>query len=422
MGATLAEKILASHSSDGKAAAGDIVEATVDFVMVHEVLGSRIKPILDEMGVEKLWDPKRVLVVNDHWVPAPNIQSAEIHQRNREFVEKHGITHFCDVNCGICHQIMADWGLARPGELIVGCDSHTCSYGAFNAFSTGLAATDTAIILATGSNWFRVPESRRFEISGRLSEFVMSKDLILRIVSDLGADGATYEALEFHGPTIDEMTVPSRMTMCNMSVEAGAKTAIMTVNEPTASWLNARSAMSAWIPLEPDDDAEYVETHRYDLESDPLDPIVSEPHSPANGRPVQEVEGTEIDQAFIGSCTNGRLEDIEMAARILRGRNVARGVRLILTPASMETYLSAVRAGFIETLITSGAIVTNPTCGACVGGHLGVLGPKEVAISSTNRNFRGRMGHPDSLVYLASPATVAASAITGVITDPRSVV
>ncbi|UCE10323.1 MAG: 3-isopropylmalate dehydratase large subunit [Candidatus Thorarchaeota archaeon] len=421
MGATLAEKILATHTTDGKATAGEIVEANVDFVMVHEVLGSRIMPILDEMGVDKVWDPKRILVVNDHWAPAPNIQSAEIHQRNRDFVRKHGITHFCDVNCGICHQVMADWGLARPGELIVGCDSHTCSYGAFNAFSTGLAATDTAIILATGSNWFRVPESRRFEISGELPDFVMSKDLILRIVTDLGSDGATYESLEFHGPTIDSMTVPSRMTMCNMSVEAGAKTAIMTLNESATSWLNAKSAMSTWTPMEPDRDAGYVETHRYDLDSDPLGPIVSAPNSPANGKAVEEVEGIEIDQAFIGSCTNGRLEDIEIAARILKGKNVAQGVRLILTPASMETYLSAVRAGFIETLITSGAVVTNPTCGACVGGHLGILGPDEVAISSTNRNFRGRMGHPESLVYLASPATVAASALKGVITDPRSV-
>ncbi len=421
MGKTIAEKILASHTSDGKATAGEIVEASVDLIMLHEVLGSRVIPILDEMGVEKIWDPRRVLVVNDHWAPAHNVHSAEIHARNREFVKKHKIEHFCDINSGICHQVLAEKGLAAPGELIIGCDSHSTSYGAFNAFAAGLAATDSAIVLATGKNWFRVPDSIRIDIHGNLSPMVMSKDLILKIITDLGSDGANYRSIEFHGVTVDGMSVASRMTMCNMGAEAGAKSALMTVSKPVLEWLEDRGRSPPWNAVEPDADAEYVERITYDLSKDPLDPIVAVPHSPASGRPVSEVAGIHIDQAFIGSCTNGRLEDMEIAARIVEGKQIHPDTRLIITPASRETYLAAMKAGLVEILIRAGAVVTNSTCGACIGGHLGVLGPSEVAVSSTNRNFRGRMGHKDSLVYLASPATVAASALKGKIADPRSV-
>lgn len=415
---TIAEKILANHTENGKAEAGEIIEARVDFIMVHEVLGSRILDVLREMGVDSVWDPERIMVVNDHWAPAPNIESAIIHQRNREFAKKHGIKYLCDVNCGVSHQVLVEWGLARPGELIIGSDSHTTSYGALNAFATGFAATDSAIVLATGKNWFRVPESIKIEVNGRFQEMVMSKDLILKIIRDMGTDGANYKAIEFHGDTIDRMTVASRMTMCNMSVEVGAKAGIMTVNKEVQNWLNLRARESRWQEVSPDPDADYVDTIQYDLDREPLEPMVATPHSPANGRPVTEVDA-EIDQALIGSCTNGRLEDLAIAARILKGRRKHKYVRLIVTPASMETYRAALEMGYIETLITAGAIVTNPTCGACVGGHLGVLGPNEVAVASTNRNFRGRMGHYDSEIYLASPATVATSAITGKITDPR---
>jgi homoaconitase/3-isopropylmalate dehydratase large subunit len=250
----------------------------------------------------------------------------------------------------------------------------------------------------------------------------MSKDLILKIVSDLGASGANYRSIEFHGPTIDSMSVASRMTMCNMTVEAGAKCGLMTVNDAVRDWVNIYAPSVQWNPTLPDADAQYLETMKMNLDSEPLGPIVALPHSPANGSPVSEVEGVLIDQAFIGSCTNGRLEDLEIAARILEGKRVHAGCRLVITPASTQTYLQALKAGYVETFVRAGAVVTNSTCGACVGGHLGVLGPGEACISSTNRNFRGRMGHPDSNVYLASPATVAASALEGAITDPRRVV
>ena len=421
MGQTIAEKILASHTEDGKASAGDIVEARIDLLMVHEVLGSRILPILEEMGFKKVWNPNRVLVVNDHWAPASDIDSAEIHRRNRNFVKQQGITNFCDVDCGISHQVLPEMGLVVPGATVIGSDSHSTTYGAFNAFSTGLAATDSALILATGVCWFRVPESLRIEISGELGERVMSKDLILKIINQLGPDGANYQSMEFHGPTIETMNVGERMTMCNMTVEAGAKCAPMPINQDVRFWMEDFAPRKKWKEVVNDPDAEYVDTLQFDLDEEPVEPTVAPPELPTNGKPVAEVEGVPIDQAFIGSCTNGRIGDLIMAAEILKGRKVHEGVRLIITPASKATYMEALERGIIKILMEAGGIVTNSTCGACVGGHLGVLGPGDVCISSTNRNFRGRMGHQDSRVYLASPATVAASALKGVITDPRRV-
>ncbi|TFG33707.1 3-isopropylmalate dehydratase large subunit [Candidatus Thorarchaeota archaeon] len=421
MGKTLAEKLLASHTVDGKASAGDIVEAKIDLLMVHEVLGSRIIPILDEMDFKQVWDPQRIVVVNDHWAPASDINSAEIHRRNRNFVREQRITHFCDVDCGISHHVLPEKGLIAPGELIIGSDSHSTTYGAFNAFSTGLAATDSALILATGSCWFRVPESIRIEINGELSDLVMSKDLILRIISDLGPDGANYQSIEFYGETIDNMKVGERMTMCNMTVEAGAKCAPMLVNEHVRKWMESLAPSKRWREILPDPDAEYLDSLVYDLKSNPLEPMVAIPDSPTNGKPVKEVSGIPIDQAFIGSCTNGRIGDLEVAAKILKGKKIRKGVRLIITPASKQTYMMALERGLIKIFMEAGGIVTNSTCGACVGGHLGVLGAGEVCISSTNRNFKGRMGHQNSRIYLASPATVAASALKGAITDPRGV-
>ncbi|UCH04474.1 MAG: 3-isopropylmalate dehydratase large subunit [Candidatus Thorarchaeota archaeon] len=420
MGKTLAEKILGNHTEEGEASAGDIVVAKVDFLMVNEAL-TRIIPILEDMGVEKVWDPDRILVVNDHWAPASDTRSAEMHIKSRRFVKDHGITHFCDINCGIAHQVLPEMGLVKPGDLIVGSDSHTTTYGAFNSFSTGLASTDCALIAATGENWFRVPHSIRIDVQGKMPDMVMSKDLILKIIGDLGSDGANYQSIEIHGPVIDSMSVGSRMTMCNMGVEAGAKCTLMTVNGPLRKWMKSHASHTKWSPLEPDPDAEYVDRIAIDLEKNPLEPIVATPHSPNNGKPVLEVEGTRIDQAFIGSCTNARLEDLATAARIVRGKKVHPDTRFIITPASTEVYMDAVKTGVVETLVKAGGVVTNSTCGACIGGGLGVLGPNEVCVSSTNRNFKGRMGHPDSMVYLASPATVAASALRGEISDPRSV-
>ncbi len=419
MGKTIAEKILASHTNDGKANAGEIVEARVDLLMVHEVLGSRIIPILDALGFKKVWDPNRVLVVNDHWAPASDINSAEIHRRNRSFVREHGITNFCDVDCGISHQVLPEKGLVVPGALIVGSDSHSTTYGAFNAFSTGLAATDSALILATGESWFRVPETMKIVVKGELPNRVMSKDLILKIISDLGPDGANYQSMEFHGSTIDTMSVGERMTMCNMTVEAGAKCSPMPINQDVRFWMDNYAPKKKWKEVTTDTDAEFIDERHYDLTDELLEPIVAPPDLPTNGKSVAEVAGVPIDQAFIGSCTHGLIGDLIIAAEILKGRTIHDGVRLIITPASKATYMEALERGIIKILMEAGGIVTNSTCGACVGGHLGVLGAGEVCISSTNRNFRGRMGHPDSRIYLASPATVAASALKGVITDPR---
>ncbi|MHA1949938.1 MAG: 3-isopropylmalate dehydratase large subunit [Candidatus Thorarchaeota archaeon] len=421
MGNTLAEKMLASHTTDGKAIAGEIVEARVDLLMVHEVLGSRILPVLDEMEFKKVWNPNRILVINDHWAPASDINSAEIHRRNRNFVKEQGITNFCDVDCGISHQVLPEMGLVVPGSLIVGSDSHSTTYGAFNAFSTGLAATDSALILATGEIWFRVPETLKINVEGDLSDRVMSKDLILKIINELGPDGANYQSMEFHGTTIGTMSVGERMTICNMTVEAGAKCSPMPINQDVRFWMEDHAPKKKWKEVPIDKDAEYVDERFYDLTDDPLEPIVAPPHLPTNGKSVAEVAGVPIDQAFIGSCTNGRIGDLLVAAEILKGKKICDGVRLIVTPASKTTYMEAMERGFIKILMDAGGIVTNSTCGACVGGHLGVLGAGEVCISSTNRNFRGRMGHQDSRIYLASPATVAASALKGVITDPRSV-
>ncbi|NWF96226.1 MAG: 3-isopropylmalate dehydratase large subunit [Candidatus Thorarchaeota archaeon] len=422
MGLTLAEKILTAHSSDKRAVAGDIVEASVDLLMVHEVLGSRILPILEEMGLERVWDPDRVLVVNDHWAPASDIKSAEIHKRNRRFVREQGITHFCDVDCGICHQVLPELGLVAPGDLVVGSDSHSTAYGAFNAFSTGLAATDCATILATGRCWFRIPETIRIELNGTPGKMIMSKDIILKIIGDMGVEGANYQSIEFHGSVVDRMTVDSRMTMTNMVVEAGAKCGLMPISQNVKAWMTEYAPSRSWTQVEPDSDAEYCERVEIDVGHDIGEPMVAAPHSPANVRPVSELEGTPIDQAFIGSCTNARLEDLEIAARVLRGKRVHEGTRLIVTPASRLTYRRALDRGIISDLHNAGAVVTNPTCGACVGGHLGVLASGEVCISSTNRNFRGRMGSPEAEIYLASPATVAASAVAGAIKDPRSVI
>ncbi|MHA2141702.1 MAG: 3-isopropylmalate dehydratase large subunit [Candidatus Thorarchaeota archaeon] len=421
MGETLAEKILGSHTEKGEATAGEIVEASVDLLMVHEVLGSRIIPVLEEMDFDKVWDPNRILVVNDHWAPASDVNSAEIHRRNRRFVKEQNIKNFCDVDCGISHQVLPEMGLVAPGDLIIGSDSHSTTYGAFNAFATGLAATDSALIISTGEIWFRVPDSIYVKVDGEIPEYVMSKDLILKIITDLGPDGANYQSLEFHGSTIDSMLVGERMTVCNMAVEAGAKCAPMNSNTHVEKWMKEHGPSRSWTPVEPGPDAEYIETLEYNIDADPLEPMVAIPDSPTNGVPASEVAGTKFDQAFIGSCTNGRIQDLEIASRILKGKRIHGDIRLIITPASKATYMQALEAGHIVSLMQSGAIVTNSTCGACVGGHLGVLGAGEVCISSTNRNFPGRMGHRDSKVYLASPATVAASALKGEITDPRSV-
>jgi len=379
----------------------------------------RIADIYEELGVDRVWDPKKIVALIDHWTPAPSIDAAVIHVTCRRFVEKYGVENWLDMREGICHVVLPEKGFVKPGDLVVGSDSHTTTYGAVGAFATGIGATDMAIVLATGELWFRVPSTVKFNITGKLQPLVMGKDIILHIIGEIGVDGATYKAMEFSGEVVRELSMDGRFTLCNMAVEAGGKAGIIEPDEKTIEWVKARVSQP-FNPVMNDTDAEYEEV--IDVDVSGLEPQVAKPPSPQNTVPVSEVEGTKIDQAFVGSCTNGRLEDLRVAAKILKGRKVARNVRAIIIPASKETYLAAMREGLIETFLEAGCVVCNPTCGPCIGAHLGLLAPGEVCISSSNRNFVGRMGSKDAWIYLASPATVAASAVTGEITDPRSLV
>jgi len=419
MGMTIAEKILASHSDRNEVSAGEIVDATVDRVMVHEMLGmpEGVAERFERLNLTRVWDSDRIVALLDHWVPAPSVEIAEVHKVCRKFVKKYGIKHWYDMTAGICHQVMPEKGHVCPGELIIGTDSHTTTYGAFGAFSTGVGVTDMVVIFATGRIWLKVPETIRCTVSGNLPPMVMGKDIILHVIHEIGAGGASYKCLEYRGDAIRNLSIDGRMTITNMSVEADAKAAIIPPDEKTLSYVKTRTNRPFKV-VEADPDAEYIDELNVDVSG--LDPQVAKPPSPANGVSVREVEGTPIDQAFIGSCTNGRLEDLRVAASILKGKRVAESVRLIVIPASYEVYLQALREGILETFIRAGGIVEAPTCGPCIGGHLGVLGSDEVAIATVSRNFVGRMGSPKARVYLASPATVAASALKGEIADPRT--
>ena len=414
---TIAEKILARASGKRKISPGEIVEANVDYCMAHDLTAPLAIEVLHEMGVQRVWDPSRVVIVLDHQAPPTTIDMARDHAALRRFVEENGITHFYD-HRGICHQVMPEGGFALPGYLVVGADSHTCTYGALGCFATGVGSTDMAAVFATGRLWFRVPESMLIELSGGFGRLVSAKDLILKIIGDVGADGATYMSVEFTGRGIKNISISGRMTMCNMGVEMGAKAAIVPPDELTREYLSGRTAAS-YSEVHADPGAEYAEKLEYDLGR--IEPQVACPHRVDNVRPAREVQGIEIDQAFIGSCTNGRMEDLRAAANILKGKKVAKGVRLIVSPASTEIMLEALKNGTIQTLAEAGAIIVPPSCAACMGCHVGVIGPGEVSISSSNRNFKGRQGSPEAEVYLASPETVAASALTGRITDPRDV-
>ncbi|NPB02759.1 MAG: 3-isopropylmalate dehydratase large subunit, partial [Methanopyri archaeon] len=411
-GKTMAEKIL-SRASGEDAEAGDVVVAEIDVAMVHDITGPLTVEALREMGVEKVWDPSRIVVLFDHQVPADSIESAENHRMMREFVKEQGIEHFYDVREGVCHQVLPEKGHVRPGDVIVGADSHTCTHGALGAFATGIGSTDMAAVFATGKLWFRVPETYKVTVTGEPPEGVLSKDVILKITGEIGADGANYMAIEFHGDYVERASVSDRMCMCNMAIEMGAKTGLVPPDEKTLEYVSERAGTTG-RPVEPDPDARYEAELELDVSD--LEPQVAKPYSPDNVAPVSEVEGTAIDQVFIGSCTNGRYEDLEVAARILDGERVHDDVRLIVIPASREVYSRALRSGILETLHDAGALICPPTCGPCLGGHMGVLAKGERCVATSNRNFPGRMGHRESEVYLASPATAAASAIEGEIT------
>ncbi|HEY5113633.1 MAG TPA: 3-isopropylmalate dehydratase large subunit [Coriobacteriia bacterium] len=413
-GKTIAEKIFSAHSGTD-AHAGDIVVADVDFVMGQDGTSPLAIKALERMGVEKIFDPKKVAVVMDHSSPSPIEGVSALHKIMRDFGKRTGVKVY-DVGCGVCHQLIPENGHVVPGDLMVGCDSHTCTYGALNVFSTGVGSTDGAAAMASGKLWFKVPETMRVTYTGELASGVFSKDLILYLAGQIGADGATYKALEIGGPVIDALSVDARMTISNMAIEVGAKAGLMAADAKTVAWFEGRGERTP-APVAADADATYCCELTYDAGA--IGPQVAKPHSVDNVSPVEDVAGTPIQQGFLGTCTNGRLEDLGIAAGILRGRKVHPDVRFIVAPASKQILLDAIAAGYIQTLVEAGAALVTPGCGPCVGTHNGVPSDGENVISTANRNFKGRMGNSNAFVYLGSPATVAASVITGVITDPR---
>jgi len=413
MGMTMAEKIL-SRAAGREARAGDTVVAKVDRLMGHE--GFRLAGmVLEEAGIERLWDPSRIVIVLDHAVPAPDEASAQGHAVIRKQVEKYGIQTFYDTRGGISHQVMCEKGHVAPGELILGTDSHSTMYGALGAAGTGIGFTETAYVCATGTLWFTVPETIELRLLGELPPGVMSKDLMLHLAGRFTVEGAQYRSVEWTGDGAAGLSVESRMTMANMAVEIGAKFGFFLPDEKTFAYLAEhglpRGADSSWEPVWPDPDAAYASSHEIDLTA--IEPQVALPHSPDNVRPVSAVAGQRVDQAVLGSCTNARIEDLRVAAEYLRGKQVARHVRMYVSPASVDVYRQAMREGLLEDFLEAGAVVLNPGCGACFGKHMGLLAAGEVCISSTNRNFQGRMGSPGARVFLASPLTVAASAVAG---------
>ncbi|MHA1266960.1 MAG: 3-isopropylmalate dehydratase large subunit [Candidatus Helarchaeota archaeon] len=412
---TIAEKIFANHTEELKVEAGQIVNADVDIIMMHEMLGMRVADIYKELELDTIAHPERIVVLLDHWTPANSIDVAIVHKTTREFVKKYGISNWFGMTEGICHQVIPEKGFVWPGALIVGTDSHTCTYGAFGAFSTGIGSTDAAVLLAEGKLWFKVPESYKIILNGTIPYYISGKDIILKLITEIGIDGATYQSVEFHGNALTALSIDSRMTMCNMAIEMGGKAGIIEPDQKTLDWLKNRIKRKFPI-VRADPDAIY--SAEYELDVSALTPQIALPHSPGNAVPVEEVQGSEFQQGFIGSCTNGRLEDLRIAAQILKDKTVHRNVRLIITPASKEIYLQALREGLIELFINAGALVTHPTCGVCLG-IFGTLAPGEISLSASNRNFIGRQGSRDAKIYLASPATVAASAVKGEITDPR---
>ncbi|MEJ2126283.1 MAG: homoaconitase large subunit [Candidatus Bathyarchaeota archaeon] len=412
------EKILARASNKNEVVPGEIVEANIDVAMTHDLTGPLAVKSFKEIGAKKVWDADKIVVILDHLVPASSVISAGLHKTMRDFVNEQGIKNFYDVGRGgVCHQVMPEKGHVRPGDVIVGSDSHTCTYGAFGAFSTGIGSTEMAAVFATGKLWFKVPEVIKVEVTGNFQNLVSAKDLTLKVVGEIGADGAIYKGLEFTGQTIRDLTIDGRMVLSNMAVEMGAKAGLIEPDQKTMDYVNARTDMS-FTPQKSDSDATYESV--VDIDVNNLEPQVAVPHSVDNVKPVSEVEGTELNQGFIGSCTNGRIEDLREAAKILKGKQIAKTIRLIVIPASQEIYLNAVKEGLVNIFMEAGATVANPNCGPCLGGHMGIMTDGEACISTSNRNFIGRMGSTKSYVYLASPATVAASAITGKITDPKN--
>lgn len=414
MGMTIAEKILSAHAGKN-VYAGDFAICKVDFAFGQDGTSSIIIDRVKEMGLTK---PKTgFCMVIDHSAPSPNEGVSRVHKKMRAFSDEFKVGLF-DIGCGVCHQVIPESGRILPGDLVLGADSHTCTYGALGVFSTGVGSTDLSVALATGKNWFKVPPTIKIIVNGSLMKGVYSKDLILHIISMIGANGATYKAVEFCGPVINALSVDARMTICNLVVEMGAKAGFMPQDAKTVKWLGSRVPKGVKIKtVSADKDAAYEKVITIDAST--IKPLVSVPHNVDTVKKASELRNTAINEAFLGTCTNGRLEDLKISASMLKNRKVARGVRFIVAPASRDIMLEALKAGYIDAFIRAGAVVVAPGCGPCVGTHNGVPADGEIVISTANRNFKGRMGNPKAFIYLGSPATVTASAITGKITDPR---
>ena len=419
MGMTMTQKILADHAGVKEVHAGELIEANVDIVMANDITGPMALPIFKKMS-DKVFDKNKVVLVPDHFTPNKDIKSAENSKAIREFSREQGLTHHMEQGkCGVEHAILPERGIVVAGDAVIGADSHTCTYGAIGAFSTGVGTTDIATGMATGQLWFKVPSAIKFNLHGKLPKYVSGKDVILHIIGRIGVDGALYKSMEFTGEGVKELSMADRFTICNMAIEAGAKNGIFPVDEAAIEYLDKHAKRDYKI-YEADKDAEYEEVVDVDLSA--IRPTVAFPHLPGNAKTVDEIEAMDkiyIDQVVIGSCTNGRMEDLRKAAAILKGKKVADNVRVMVVPATQKIYLQCILEGILETFVEAGCAVNTPSCGPCMGGHMGVLAKGEKCVSTTNRNFVGRMGDVESLIYLASPETAAASAIAGYIANPE---
>lgn len=419
MGMTITQKILAAHSGNESVKPGQLIMAKLDLVLGNDITTPVAINEFKKIGASAVFDKEKIAIVPDHFTPNKDIRSAEQCKYCREFAHDMKIKNYFEIGqMGIEHALIPEKGLAAAGDVIIGADSHTCTYGALGAFSTGVGSTDMGVAMATGKTWFKVPEAIKFEFSGKKGPWISGKDIILHIIGMIGVDGALYKSMEFTGSGLDDLSMDDRFTIANMAIEAGAKNGIFDVDDKTINYIKEHSGRN-FTSYTADDDAEYAQTFKIDISE--IKPTISMPHIPENTKTIDEIGDIKIDQVIIGSCTNGRISDMRAAAEILKGRKTNRNVRTIIFPATQQIYLEALKEGLIEIFIEAGAIVSTPTCGPCLGGHMGVLAAGEKAIATTNRNFKGRMGHPDSEIYLASPAVAAASAVAGKISSPWEV-
>ena len=416
---TITEKIFAAHSNNSSVKPGQLINAKVDLALGNDITAPIAIKEVRKMGIKKVFDKERVVLVPDHFTPNKDIKSAEQVKMLRDFAADYNLKNYFEVGCmGVEHALLPEQGLSLPGDLIIGADSHTCTYGALGAFSTGVGSTDLAAAMITGEIWLKTPASLKFIFNGKLNKWVSGKDLILYVIGKIGVDGALYKSMEFCGPVIKNLDMSNRMTMCNMAIEAGGKNGIIEPDEITENYVKTR-AKRKYTFYKSDDDAVYEKN--FDINVNDIEPLVALPHLPENVKPVKDVKNIKIDQVVIGSCTNGRFEDLEIAAKILKGKKVAKNVRCIIIPATQKIWQQAMNAGFFDIFVEANAVVSTPTCGPCLGGHMGILAKGERAVATTNRNFVGRMGDVESEVYLTNPAVAAASAITGKISHPDEV-